>query len=55
MQNVIIPKIQRDVSYPLDTRIVLPFLVGEKDTIPPLQIVGMHVRALFNLRAGIHL
>lgn len=53
MQNVIVAKIQRYVPDTLDARVVLPLLVGEKDAIPPLQIVGVDVFALLDLRARV--
>ena len=51
MQDIVIPQINGDMSHPFDTRIVLPVLVGEKQTIAPSDIRFCHVLALFHLRA----
>ena len=54
MQNVIIAKVNRDVPDALYARFILSFFVGEKDTIPPLQVTSRHVFALLDLRAGVY-
>ena len=52
VQNIIIAQINGDVANALDAGVVLPLFVGEKDTVPRLQIVGMDVFPLLDLRTG---
>ena len=53
MQNIIIPQLQGNVANPFDARIVLPFLIGEKDAVAPFQFAWFDVFALLDLRARV--
>lgn len=50
MQNIVVAKIDRDVSHPLNSRAVLPRFVGKIDAIPPLELAFGNVFALLDLR-----
>ena len=54
VQNIIVAKIERYVSDPLDARIILTFLVREENAIPALEIAFRHVLALLHLRACVY-
>lgn len=55
MQNIIVSKINGDVTDPFDTGVVLPFFVGKKDTVAALQFGRLHVFPLLYLRTGVYL
>ena len=51
MQNIIIPKIQRNVPNPLDARVVYSIFVREENTISALQVFFGDVFSLLDLRS----
>ena len=54
MQDIIVAKINGDVSNALDTSIILPIFVGEIDTVSALQVGAFHRLALYDLCARMH-
>ena len=55
MQNIIVSQINGDVANPFNSRVILPVLIGEKETIAALYVVFRDIFALLDLCASVGL